>query len=448
MLKYFFPIFLLSFPLSSLPDQHFVNFSQVKISELIRYVSKIAKVNFIFDEKKINFEVDLISGKSLSDEELIESLLFLLKQNGCQVQEKNGTYFVEPIQSIAPVVEPIKETKKIKPKFQIVKLQYHQGSEILQALKDLCIHQSNIDQKLLTDIQSIQWMKSTNSLLISSDSETSEEIISLIQTVDIPQKQVFIEVLVVETNIKNGLEFGVNWSIGSKNHPEEKFPLVKGLDLSVIGDIILHKGFSFHSLSALVSALEQDKDTQIVLNQKIITQDNQNSKIFVGDTIPFAGSKTEITGSNMQTTSNIEYKDIGVSLSITPLIGEEDVITLDISEEITEATPNFFPDSHGIQGIQTTKTNMVTKAHVPDQHFLILTGMVRNKNSKEKSQIPCLGGIPWIGGLFGKRQTMQEKRHITIFVRPQIVKHVKQFKSYFDQELNRILPKDSLELQK
>ncbi|NBO24241.1 MAG: hypothetical protein EBU93_03275, partial [Chlamydiae bacterium] len=90
MLKYFFPIFLLSFPLSSLSDQHFVNFSQVKISELIRYVSKIAKVNFIFDEKKINFEVDLISGKSLSDEELIESLLFLLKQNGCQVQEKNG----------------------------------------------------------------------------------------------------------------------------------------------------------------------------------------------------------------------------------------------------------------------------------------------------------------------------------------------------------------------
>ena len=80
-------------------------------------------------------------------------------------------------------------------------------------------------------------------------------------------------------------------------------------------------------------------------------------------------AKTEITGSNQQTTSNIEYRDIGVSLSITPLIGEQDIITLDIAEEITEATPNLFASTHGVQGIQTTKPNMVTKAHVPDQHW-------------------------------------------------------------------------------
>jgi type III secretion protein C len=441
MVKFLLPLLFFHTIFLSADEEHFVHFNQVKISELIRYVSKLAKVNFIFDEKKLGFEVDLISGKSLSHEELVDALIFLLKQNGFSVIEKNGNYFIDTTTQISSNQEPPKEVKKSKPKFQVVKLQYHQGSEILQALKDLATSKPNIDSQLLSDIQSIQWMKSTNSLLVSCEEETSQEIQSLIQSVDVPQKQVFIEVLVVETTIKNGLEFGVDWSISPKKS-SNNMPLVNGLDLGVIGDVILHKGLNFFSLSTLVSALEQDKDAQIVLNQKIITQDNQNSKIFVGDNIPFAGSKTEITGTNQQTTSNIEYRDIGVSLSITPLIGEDDVITLDIAEEITEATPHLFPSSGGMQGIQTTKTNMVTKAHVPDQHFLILTGMVRNKQVQQRSFIPCLGGIPFIGELFGHTNKSKEKRHITIFVRPQVVKQVKQFKAYMEHELDKVLPKD------
>jgi type III secretion protein C len=421
-----------------------LNFNSVKINELIRFVSKISKVNFVYDESKLQFDVSLVSGKGLSDQELVDALIVILNQNQCSVIERNGTYFIDPSTSPSPAdFFKDKEPKKAKSLFQVVKLQFHQGNEILSALKDLCLAKPNLEPKLLQDIQSIQWMKSTNSLLVSCDADNYDEITSLIQTVDAPQKQVFIEVLVVETSLKNGLEFGVDWSMQTKAKSQNNHlqALLNGVDLGVIGDIILHKGLSFLSLGALVSAIEQDKDSHIVLNQKIITQDNQNSKIFVGDTIPFAGSKTEITGSNQQTTSNIEYRDIGVSLSITPLIGEQDIITLDIAEEITEATPNLFASTHGVQGIQTTKTNMVTKAHVPDQHFLILTGMVRNKQVEQKSHIPCLGAIPFIGDLFSHKAKTQEKRHITIFVRPQIVKQVATMKSYTENEMDKVLPK-------
>ena len=424
-------------------EQHLLNFNQVKIGELVRFVSKVAKVNFVFDETKLQFEVNLISGKRLTNKELVDALILLLKQNQCSVVERNGTYLIDPIHSNSIIPQEIQtETSRLKSKFKTHKLQYHQGSEILQALKDLCLSRPSLDPKLLQDIQSIQWMKSTNSLIISSSPDHLNEIVELIQSVDVPQKQVFIEVLVVETTLKNGLEFGVNWSLKPKDSNLKLNDIKSGIDLGVIGDMIMHKGLSFISLGALVSALEQDQDAQIVLNQKIITQDNQNSKIFVGDTIPFAGSKTEINGSNQSTTSNIEYRDIGVSLSITPLIGEEDVITLDIAEEITEATPNLFGSTTGIQGIQTTKTQMATKAHVPNQNFLILTGMVRNKQLKQKSAIPCLGGIPFIGNLFGHIDKTSEKRHITIFVRPMIIKHGSTFRSYTDQELHKALPSE------
>src|SRR6185295_19921273 len=121
-----------------------------------------------------------------------------------------------------------------------------------------------------------------------------------------------------------------------------------------IGDLIFHKGKSFVSLASLVSALQADGEASIVLNQKIITQDNKNSKIFVGDNIPFTGSVVTTVGASQQSTANVEYRDIGVNLSITPKLGEGDVITLDLNEEITEALPSGagVSSSH-VSGIQT-----------------------------------------------------------------------------------------------
>ena len=424
-------IFLFAYP----EEKLLLNFNQVKISELIRFVSKVAKVNFIFDESELSFDVNLISGKPLDQDELVEMLVTILKQNQCSVVERNGIFFIDAKKT--PAIEAPKPIlKPAKAKFEVIKLQYHQGDEILNAIKELCLTKPAIDPILLQAIQSIQWMKSTNSLLVSVEPDYLPDIVSLIESVDTPQKQVFIEVLVLETNIKDGLQFGVDWSLKKKNSPSSPpMTIGRGIDLGIIGDMILHKGFSFYSIGALVSAVEQDTSAQIVLNQKIITQDNQNSKIFVGDTIPFAGSKTEINGASSQTTSSIEYKDVGVSLSITPLIGDQDVITLDIAEEITEALPGFQLVNGGFEGLKTTKTHMMTKAHVPDQHFLILTGMIRNKQIKHRSFIPCLGAIPYIGALFGNMDNTHEKRHITIFVRPQIIKNVKLMQSYTAEEM-------------
>ena len=208
----------------------------------------------------------------------------------------------------------------------------------------------------------MQWVKATNSLLCSGDPETIESLKKLISSLDVPLRQVFIEVLVVETDLRKGSEFGLQWAAGGKldkigfgggnfapngnggggfgktiqginasSTPTglNQIPVGSGFDLGVIGDPIMHKGRSYLSLGALVSALQMDADSTIVLNQKIITQDNKNSKIFVGDNIPLTGSVVQTVGQSQQTTANVEYRDIGVSLSITPMLGEDDVITLD-----------------------------------------------------------------------------------------------------------------------
>lgn len=177
-----------------------------------------------------------------------------------------------------------------------------------------------------------------------------------------------------------------------------------------------------------------------MLNQKILTQDNKSSSIFVGDNIPFTGSVVQTVGAAQQTTANIEYRDIGVSLDITPLLGEEDIITLDIKEEITEAREDLRELEARSNGIQTTKTNMSTRVHVPDKHFLVLSGMVKNSKIYRRTGIPCLGGLPWIGALFSKNKIDHEKRNILVFVRPQIIHsfdHYSSLSSAQEQKLKQ-----------
>ena len=465
-----------------------VNFTDTSLLEFLRFVSKVAKVNFIYDEKMLDFNISLVSGKPTHPQNMIKVLTDLLNLQGIKVEKKGEYFLVDKMDEaelsqfrgpkvlknenikiekneILPVNNqknlendfiPFHEYQKRQGEFYIYKVQYHQGLEIQDAIKNIAIDLRSYPESssdLAKTIGSMQWVQSTNSILYSGSEEGISQLTTLLKSLDVPKKQVFIEVLVIETDVKSGLEFGLEWAgggqyknklgFGTGNFPAlgqscfantmqqisatntptgiDQFPIGRGFDLGVIGDIILHKGKSYLTLGSLVSALQVEGDTTIILNQKIITQDNKLSSIFVGDNIPFTGSVVQIVGASQQTSSNIEYRDVGVKLNITPLLGDGDIITLDIAEEITEARDDIFHSVANVNGILTTKTDMATQVHVPDKSFLVLSGMIRNTKKHRKSGLPCLGGLPMVGAAFSKTKTDEEKRNVIIFVRPQIV---------------------------
>lgn len=473
---------------------YFINFKEVPLVELIRFVSKISETNFIYNTDDLQFNVSLCSGKSVTGENVLKALVQLLKLHGFAVAKEQDYYVVHPYEEgqeirdpfeeiseppkgemfasldlVTPVapIEPVAALPPPKEEYQffVYKLKYHQGSEIEEAIKKIAgdlRSQPDAPVKLINAIHSLQWVKGTNSLLCSADDETLVHLRRLIDSLDIPLRQVFIEVLVVETDVKKGSEFGLQWASGGQfkerfgfgtgnfdpsggngkntfagmmkgidanNTPTGlgQIPLIGGFDFGVIGDIIMHRGRSYLSLGSLVSAIEADADSTIVLNQKIITQDSKNSTIFVGDNIPFTGSVVQTVGQSQQTTANLEYRDVGVSLSITPMLGEGDIITLNLDEEITEVVDHIPTSNSTVNGIRTTKTNMATNVHVPDKHFLVLSGMVRNAKSHHKAGIPCLGSLPIIGSLFSKTKKQDEKRNVIIFVRPHIIRSFEDY---------------------
>jgi type III secretion protein C len=400
-----------------------------------------------------------------------------------------------------PTTEPSKHPSSIESiqntSFLIYKLQYHQGNEILSAIKqiatDLTPGTAVGNQNLLSAINSLQWIRVTNSLLASGEADTLSKIRDLVQNLDVPLRQVFIEILVIETNLLNTQNFGLQWggkmqflnkfaastgnfplasnnllsnplatatnatsntfqnginSVNATTFPtpsNSSIPFMSGFDLGVIGDIIMHKGRSFISLGSLVNALQTDGDSTIVMNPKIITQDNRTSTIFVGNNIPFVGSLVTTNSQIVSSSSNIEYRDIGFNLTVTPTIGNNNVVTLDISNDISAvtnqnvaigATVNNNNQQIPITGIQTSHTSMTTRVHVPDQHFVVLSGMIQDQKARFRSAIPCLGGLPVIGILFSENDRIDIKQNVIIFMRPHVVNTYEEYKAITENQEN------------
>jgi type II secretory pathway component GspD/PulD (secretin) len=355
--------------------------------------------------------------------------------------------------------------------FLVYKLQYHKGADIQQALKQIAKDlkenqgEAGIKYKLVKSIDSIQWLEITNSLLCSGDPETTGKLKELIKSLDVPLKQVFIEVLIIQTTLSNALTFGLDWGskFGYKNqavagvsnfapsapfaksfNPISNSTTPKGSDLSlgdgfdfgVIGDILFHKGKSFLSLGSLLSALQTDAETSIVMTPKIIAQDSKTSNIFSGSNIPYLGSVITNQGNNTLSTQNLEYRDVGLGLTITPVLGNSDHVTLTIDLTSTQIQPGSDPTitAGQVSGITTLKTTMNTAVHVPNKNFLVLSGLVQETKQKVRTGVPCLGGIPILGAAFSKDDKSDNRNNIVIFIRPHIINSYQDMQSITESQ--------------
>ena len=351
--------------------------------------------------------------------------------------------------------------------FLVYKLQYHKGDEIQGALrqiaKDLISNNANISQTLLNSVNSVQWIEITNSLLCSGDQDTLTRLKELIKNLDVPLRQVFVEMLIIQTTLSNSLAFGLEWGSGYKyrnkfsasmgnfspaNTKPDTFsnnlaaidasttpvpsdvPFGQDFSLGVIGEVIRHNGNTFLSLGSLMNALQTDLESSIIMTPKLIMQDGKPASLFVGSNVPFMGSFINNTSANTIQTSNIEYRNVGVTLTITPVLGNSDVVTLTVhldTSSITAGTNGTFTFTDEITtatGITTSLLTIDTTVHVPDNKFLILSGFIDNADTKTKAGIPCLGGLPVIGAAFSENNDTFTYDSLVIFLRPHILNSI------------------------
>ncbi len=275
---------------------------------------------------------------------------------------------------------------------------------------------------------SVQADEESNALVISAPASIFPSMRSVIQQLDIPRAQVHIEAIIAEVSLDTSKELGVQWAGYSEGNAAftSRFPgeipveevaagrIPDGLTLGL--GTISDSGLS---IVTLIRALAGDGETNLLSTPSIVTIDNQEAEIIVGQNVPFVTG--ESTGSASGTENpfrTIEREDIGISLRVTPQINEGDAITLEIYQEVSAIAAS----SAGAVDIVTTKRSISTTVQLEDKQMLVLGGLIDDALTDSEQKIPFLGDLPGIGVLFRSTRTQSVKRNLMIFIRATIIK--------------------------
>lgn len=345
--------------------------------------------------------------------------------------------------------------------FYFYKLKYRKGDEIEGTLRRISntMQMSGVfNPELISVINSVQSFEASNALIFTGTAAGLDKVKELVAALDTPLRQVFIEMLILEADLADSLTLGVDWITdfgGGGTNGAQAFQSPSGLlgkaaantnvttvpptlpflptnQLSggyagtIIGTHLTHNGIHFATIGALIQAVHNDTKINILLNPKIVLEDNVTGEVYVG-TVDRYKSQSIPNDLGTLVTNNYQYLDVGTVLRVTPQISDDGTITLDIIEERTTPSPvltNNFPtntasDFNLIPVL--TKDRTVTKVHVPNGCFVVLSGMINETETRLVRQIPCLGGIPIIGGICKQKSNTVVKQNVMLFIRPIIL---------------------------
>jgi general secretion pathway protein D len=274
--------------------------------------------------------------------------------------------------------------------------------------------------------------KSTNSLVITASRDDFLVLEEVINKLDIARRMVYIEALLMEVDVSKDFELGVEWQagepIGSHDGREVAafgtfrkgdtiVPLSSGFSLGVLGDTISIGGLEFSSITAVIKAVQTESGVHILSTPQIMTTDNEEAEIVVAKNIPFqtrVETSTDVTGREFST---FEYRDVGVTLNITPQINQERFVRLKIAQEVSQVI-----EEESALGLPTTLKRVAkTTVVIKDGNTIVIGGLIDRTLTEGVTMTPCLGTIPGVGWLFKSVSDSQERTNLYIFLTPHIV---------------------------
>ncbi|MFO7640859.1 MAG: type II secretion system secretin GspD [Candidatus Competibacteraceae bacterium] len=314
----------------------------------------------------------------------------------------------------------------------------------------------------LVDIQADE---ATNSLVITAPPDIIRSLRSVIAQLDVRRAQVLVEAVIAEISAEKTAELGVQWVIdagsdgvvGITNFDAGTSSLANILGLAAqldggevpataatripqglqigVGDFTGRNRFG-----ALISALARDADTNVLSTPTIVTLDNEEAEIIVGQNVPFVtGTFTTTTGGEGAQIGNpfqtIERQDVGITLKVKPQINEGNAVKLEIVQEVSNVVPTATALT---QGPTTNKRAIKTSVLVEDGQILVLGGLIDDQLSESAQKVPLLGDVPLLGNLFRYRNTTKLRRNLMVFLHPVILREPAQASLYTSDKYSYI----------
>jgi general secretion pathway protein D len=446
------------------------------LSDTAANINRIKKVIESIDLSAVA-NTDIIALQHASAEEVVRMLEQLKKSESAKGQAETKTLILVADkrtnsvlvtgdelerQRIKTLIESIDTPLAQSGNVQVIYLEYAQSTDLAAVLTKVVQNMERMSGQDTVksgnkNSATIEADEGTNSLIVTAEADVMQSIISVVKRLDIRRAQVLVEAIIVEMTDDDGRDLGVEWlflndsggygsstnaglggalaaaafETDSNGDPVDSRSGLAGVLGSTAGQVFgvgrLDDNFSFN---VAINALQQNTEANILSTPSLLTLDNEEASIVVGQSIPFVTGSFTSTGNSSSNPDNpfqtVERENVGITLKVTPQINEGDSVILAISQEVS----NVVGGSAVLNSnVITSERKIDTKILADNGQTIVLGGLIEDQISESVQRVPILGSIPIIGGLFRSTSTQYGKKHLLVFLRPTIVRDKRQMDS-------------------
>lgn len=290
----------------------------------------------------------------------------------------------------------------------------------------------------------IQADPSTNSLIITAPEPQYRQLRAVIDKLDARRAQVFVESLIAEVNADKAAEFGIQWQGALGRRGDSNIGLL-GTNFGSGGNNIItlatqaatgtvapgrgvnfgvaHQTNGIYVLGFLARFLEESGSGNILSTPNLLTLDNEEAKIVIGQNVPFVTGQYTANNASSNGTVNpfqtIERKDVGLTLKVRPQISENGTVKMQIFQEVSSVQAGT---ANSTNGPTTNKRSIESNVLVEDGAVVVLGGLLQDEYSGNQEKVPGLGDVPLFGNLFKSESRTRRKTNLMVFLRPVVVR--------------------------
>ncbi|MEF8824272.1 MAG: type II secretion system secretin GspD [Desulfohalobiaceae bacterium] len=361
------------------------------------------------------------------------------------------------IQETRDLVDKLDQpTPKGEANVHVVRLDNAVAPDLAQVLTNLATAKEGKGKPIISENVQVAADKASNSLVITAKKEEFQALKSVIDELDQPRAQVYVEAAIMEVSADTSLNVGINWqgaaelgdegiALGSVNQapgssPQgiaQSFAQSQGASLGVLSFPFNFKGNTYYNLSSFIQASQTDNKVNIISTPQLLTMENEQAKVVVAENRPFITSR-EISTDTDREFSNIEYKDVGVTLKVTPQINEKGSVKMDIYQEVSRVEQKALDSGIGAKTPVTSKRTAETRVEVRDGQTAVIAGLIEEKSSQVDTGVPILSQIPGLGWLFKQRTQSESKKNLMVFLTPKVVRSEQDMQSIWSDKKKRM----------
>ncbi len=466
------------------PTSHFaphVPSNSVVLTDTAANIQRVLKIIKRIDvpDKRSNIRVVYLEKSKASD--LANSLTQIIA-SGADPKATGAKVTIQPLDSINALVINATDDEFVKIQalineldierdlasdVNVIYLKHAKAEDLVSILNDVTASQA---EGAVSDF-SVQADEATNSLIVKASGNQLKAVQGVIEKLDLRRAQVFVETVIAEVSLDQAANLGVQWGAGTTETSattttatgddatttSRRVGNIVNEDNQIIGSAALSSAFGLttdlpgltyslldfdrYQLDVIINALRSDSNSNILSTPTILTLDNEEAEIVVGQEVPFVtgrfnngnnNSTTTDADGNTQTTvgssfQTIERKDVGIKLKIKPQISDGDTIQLEIMQEISSVVPQAV---EGQSDLITNRRSIEAVVQADDGQVVALGGLIQDDVADTVSYVPILGKIPIIGALFRNKSKTAIKRNLMVFLKPRIIRSADELASY------------------